>query len=283
MNDPVASPQRGGCLRTFLIVVLALAAGGFGGYQIWSLRQPAGTDPVEVIVTQMKTHSVIEHERQVAVWYRACPTVWGKSPQIFMAWPAVLTYQIELGDVQVSRHGGVIHVRTAALQAVDPSVPTDHMAYMASTSVLTFANEQELINEEIAKATPVSRYLSTYFLVHDPSLEQDFREEVQSLVEHFTASLGLPITRVDVDIPKVEVSSWPPLPKIELCPGTTAAVNGVPFAKFGVTSAIPIAFPIPARHGSGGDAPASGESASSSSTGPAAPAPAAAGVLPAAH
>jgi len=264
-------------VRTFIYVLIALAAGAFGGYQLWQHKSGAA-DPVEVIVTQMKTHSVIEHQRQVSVWYRACPTVWGKSPQIFMAWPAVLTYQIELGDVQVSRHGAVISVRTSAIHAVDPSVPTDHMAYMTTTSMLTFANEQELINAEIAKATPVARYLSTYFLAHDPSLEQDFGDELQSLVEHFTASLGVPITRVDVDIPKVEVSRWPQLPRIELCAGTLAAVNGVPFAKYDLSSTIPIGFTIPPRHALGAELPSPVASSASSS----APAPAPTATAPSA-
>jgi len=250
-------------VRTFIYVLIALAAGAIGGYQLWQ-HKPGAADPVEVIVTQMKTHSVIEHQRQVSVWYRACPTVWGKSPQIFMAWPAVLTYEIELGDVQVSRHGTVISVHTSAIHAVDPAVPTDHMAYMTTTSMLTFANEQELINAEIAKATPVARYLSTYFLAHDPSLEQDFGDELQSLVEHFTASLGVPVTRVDVEIPKVEVSRWPQLPRIELCAGTLASVNGVPFAKYDLSSTIPIGFPIPPRHALGADAPSPGASSASS-------------------
>jgi hypothetical protein len=252
-------------VRTFLITVLALTTGALGGYEAWRFwGQTQAPDPVQVIVTQMKTHSVIEHERQVAVWYRACPTVWGKSPQIFMAWPARLTYQVELSDIQVSRQGGVISVRTSGIHAVDPSVPTDRMGYMAATSMLTFANEQELINEEIAKATPVARYLSAYFLAHDPSLQQDFREEVQSLVEHFGASLGVPITQVEVDIPQVEVSSGPQLPRIELCQGTTAAINGLPFAKFELGKTLPIGFKLAPRLLPRQEPPAQGASSSSS-------------------
>jgi hypothetical protein len=228
-------------------MLLALATGAFSGYEIWRYRGAANVDPVAVIVTQMKTHSVIEHQRQVSVWYRACPTVWGRSPQIFMAWPAQLTYQVELSDIKVSRDGGVIHVRTSPIHAVDPIVPTDRMAYMAATSMLTFANEQQLINEEIAKSTPVARYLSAYFLAHDPSLVQDFHDELQSLVEHFTASLGVPITQVDVDITQVEASTYPALPKIELCAGTTAAVNGLPFAKLDLGSTRPVGFTLQPR------------------------------------
>jgi hypothetical protein len=256
-------------VRTFLIFLLALTTGALASYEYWRLKHSDTPDPVEVIVTQMKTHAVIEHERQVAVWYRACPSVWGVSPQIFMAWPAHLTYQIDLGDIQVTRDGSVISVHTSPIHAVDPSVPTDHMDYMAAISMLSIANQHELINQEIAKATPVARYLSTYFLMHDISLQEDFREEVQRLVEHFTASLGVPVTRVDVDIPKVEVNSVPPLPRIELCSDTTASVNGMSFAKFNMGSTIPIAFEI-LRHVPGRETPSQRAGSSASAPSPSA-------------
>jgi hypothetical protein len=270
MNDPAPYRQRGGCARTFLIILLALSTGALGSYEYWRLHQGVPPDPVEVIVTEMKTHAVIEHERQVAVWYRACPAVWGKSPEIFMAWPAVLTYQIELGDIQVSRSGSIINVRTSAIHSLDPSVPTDRMDYTGAVSIFSLAvDKEELINLEIAKATPVARYLTTYFLAHDPSLVQDFKEEVQSLVEHFTASLGVPVSQVNVEIPKVEVATWPQLPRIELCTGTRAAMNGIPFAKFETNATIPIGFRIPPRHSSGADsAPPASASRSSAASPP---------------
>jgi hypothetical protein len=103
---------------------------------------------------------------------------------------------------------------------------------------------------------------------------------VQSLVEHFTASLGVPVTQVNVDIPKVEVGTWPQLPRIELCPGTRASMNGVPFAKFDTGATIPIGFRIPPRHASDEPAPASSSASSPASSAPASSPPAGA---PAAH
>lgn len=245
-------------MRYGIVILLALATGGLVGHEMWRVNGFTQADPVQVILTQLKTHAVIEQDRQLAIWYRACPAVLGKSPQIFMAWPVRLTYQIELGDVQVSREGSVIHVKTSAIHSVEPSIPTDFMDYMTTSSIFTFANEQELVNHEIAKATPVARYLTTYFMAHDPSLPDDFRDEMQSLVEHFTSSLGVPITRVDVDIPPVRVTHWPKLPRIELCAGTLASVNGLPFAKFDLGTTIPIGFHIqPHRDSWRDDQPAS--------------------------
>jgi hypothetical protein len=229
-------------MKYVVIAFLALILGGLLGKQIWGEKKETPVDPVQVIVTQLKTHAIIAHERQLAIWYRACPSVWGKTPQIFIAWPAKLSYELELSDVQVTRVGSLIKVRTAGIHPNEPSVPTDFMDYLSTTSIFTFANEQELVNHEINKASPIARYLTSYFLVHDPSLQGDFSDELQRLVEHLAAALGIAGAKVDVDVPKPQVIAMPPLPKIELCTGTAALVNGQPFAKNDWSTTLPIAF-----------------------------------------
>ncbi len=234
-------------MKYVVIAILALVLGGLIGRALWGQKPPDPVDPVQVIVTQLKTHAIIEHERQLAIWYRACPAVLGKTPQIFIAWPTKLSYELELRDVQVKREGTVIKVHTAAIHPDEPSVPTDFMDYLSTTSIFTFANEQELVNREIGKASPIARYLTTYFLTHDPSLQADFADELQSLVERMAGALGVPVTRVDVEMPKVEIAlkDWPKLPKLELCEGSTASVNGLSFAKLQDGYTVPIGFRPP--------------------------------------
>jgi hypothetical protein len=244
-------------MKYIVIALLALILGGLIGRQIWGEKAAPAVDPVQVIVTQLKTHAVVEHERQLAIWYRACPSVWGKTPQIFIAWPAKLSYEIELNDVQVSKVGSVIKVHTAAIHPNEPAVPTDFMDSLSTTSIFTFANEQELVNHEIGKASPIARYLTTYFLTVDPSLQGDFQDELQRLVEHLAAALDVPFTKVEVDVPKPQIA-WPKLPKIELCEGTMASVNGLPFAKFDSGSTVPIRFRPPQPSHPGGT-PSSGD------------------------
>lgn len=247
-------------MRYLVIALLALVLGGFIGHEIWGRKAPEPVDPVQVIVTQLRTHAVIEHERQLAIWYRACPQVLGKTPQIFIAWPAKLSYQLELSDVDVRRDGGVIKVRTSGIHANEPAVPTDFMDYLSTTSIFTFANEQELVNHEIGKASPIARYLTTYFLTHDPSLQTDFANELESLVGHIASALGVPVAQVDVQIPKTEIATWPKLPKLELCTGSLASVNGLPFAKFDEGYTVPIAFhPPPSGHSGRANAPSAEE------------------------
>jgi hypothetical protein len=239
-------------MKYLVIAVLALILGGVIGRAIFGgKKEPPAVDPIQVIVTQLKTHAIVAHERQLAIWYRTCPSVWGKTPQIFIAWPAKLSYELELSDVQVTRLGNLIKVRTAAIHPNEPSVPTDFMDYLSTTSVFTFANEQELVNHEINKASPIARYLTSYFLARDPSLQSDFADEVQRLVEHLAAALGVAGAKVEVDVPKPQVT-FPKLPKLELCDGTYALVNGQPFAKFDYGVSVPIGFlsPQPARPGS---------------------------------
>ncbi len=233
-------------MRYVVIAILALVLGGLIGRAIWMEKPSQPVDPVQVIVTQLKTHAIVEHERQLAIWYRACPNVFGKKPQIFIAWPAKLSYELELKDVQVTRDGTVIKVTTPAIHADEPSVPTDFMDYLSTKSIFTFANEEELVNHEIGKASPIARYLTTYFLARDPSLVGDFRTEVQELVQHLAGALGVAVSQVDVDIPTPPVT-FPKLPMIELCSGSMATVNGLPFAKIESGYTVPIGFkPSPA-------------------------------------
>ena len=220
-------------MKYVVIALLALILGGLIGREIWGEKKPEPVDPIQVILTQVRTHAVIEHERQIAIWYRACPSVLGKTPTIFMAWPAKLIYQMELADVQIQKVGTVIKITTPIIHAEEPSVPTDFVDYLSTTSIFTFANEQGLVNQEIHKASPIARYLTTYFLYHDPSLQADFADEIRNLVEHLSGALGVQVTAVEVNTPQVELKAeaWPKLPKLELCSGTKAAMNGLPFAK----------------------------------------------------
>jgi hypothetical protein len=220
-------------MKYVVIALLALILGGLIGRAIWGEKKPEPVDPIQVILTQVRTHAVIEHERQIAIWYRACPSVLGKTPTIFMAWPAKLVYQMELADVRIQKVGTVIKVTTPIIHAEEPSVPTDFVDYLSTTSIFTFANEQGLVNQEIHKASPIARYLTTYFLYHDPSLQADFTDEIRNLVEHLSGALGVQVSAVEVNTPQVELKAeaWPKLPKLELCSGTKAAMNGLPFAK----------------------------------------------------
>ena len=238
-------------MKYVVIALLALILGGLIGHMIWGEKKPEPVDPLQVIITQVRTHAVIEHERQIAIWYRACPSVLGKTPTIFIAWPAKLIYQLELADVQIQRTGTVIKVTTPIIHADEPSVPTDFVDYMSTTSIFTFANEQELINQEIHKASPIARYLTSYFLYHDPSLQADFTDELRSLVEHLSGALGVKVTQIDIDIPRIELKpqEWPKLPKLELCSGTLASMNGLPFAKnMDNSDTVPIGFHPPPSH-----------------------------------
>jgi hypothetical protein len=77
-------------------------------------------------------------------------------------------------------------------------------------------------------------------------LRDDFSTEVQVLVQHLAGALGVPVSEVDVDIPSPKVQ-WPLLPQLELCVGSSASVNGMPFAKFDDGYTAPIRFEPPRK------------------------------------
>ena len=227
-------------MKYFLIAVLALVVGTFTARAIW-FKEPPAVDPLNVIVTQLKTHAIVEHERQVAIWYRVCPDVIGIDPKIFVAWPAKLSYELELSDVKIERSGTKITVHTGEIHPDEPAVPTDFIDYLSTSSMFTFANEQEIVNREIGKASAIARYLSAYYMKRDPSLRGEFEHEVQALVERLAAALDIKGATVVVDVAESEVK-FPKLPKLELCEGSTASVNGLPFARIESGYTVPIGF-----------------------------------------
>ncbi len=231
-------------MKYVLVALIALVLGGLAARVMWR-EEPEPVDPLQVIVTQLKTHAIIEHERQIAIWYRTCPNVLGVDPQIFVAWPAKLSYELELDDVTLKLEGTKLVVQTAPIHADEPSVPTDFVDYLSTDSLFTFANEQELINREVAKASMIARYLSAYFMKRDASLQRDFIREIEELIERISAALGVTISEIQVDVPGIE-TQLPKLPKLELCAGSAASVNGLPFARVEDGFTVPIGFqPVP--------------------------------------
>jgi hypothetical protein len=243
-------------MKYVVIAILALVLGAFGARAYYKKSEPAPVDPINVMVLQMKTHAIIEHERQVAVWYRACPEVVGVNPEIFIAWPAKLSYELELSDVAIERAGDTLKVSTRAIHADEPAVPSDFLDYLSTNSLFTFTNEQGLVNREIQKSSPLARYLTAYYLLRDDSLRGDFAVEIEGLVTRMAGALGVPAKKVEVAIARENVK-LPKLPSLELCGGSAASVNGLPFARLEDNYTVPIAFhPPPSTR-----TPASGSSA----------------------
>ena len=216
-------------LRNFIALILAMAAGAFG-YSYWK-NKDAEESPINVMVTQMRTRAIIEHERQVTVWYKACPEVKGVNPQVMVIWPAKLNYELDLAEVKLSLGAdGVLHVTTPPIRADDPSVPSEVGEYMAQTSFWTLESEQAIVMREMQKATPLARHLTGYFLRNDLGLSDQFKEELETYLRGMTGALGLHVTKIDIEIPKVEVAI-PPRPEITLCEGSVALANGFGFAR----------------------------------------------------
>ncbi len=226
-------------MRHILFGVLALALGAWIGFRVKD--EPVPEDPIRVIVTELKTQAIIEHERHIAVWYRACPEVAGVNPLMFVAWPGKLSYELPLDDVVVERDGTTLKVRTAPLRVDEPAVPTDSLDYVSTEPVLNLVNEAELVNAEMRKASGIARYLATYYLKRDDTLYEDVAKQLRALVLHIGSAVDAGITQVQVDIPRPD-PRLPPMPKLELCDGTLAAVNGLPFAKSESGYVIPVAF-----------------------------------------
>ena len=213
-----------------LIAIIIAAAVGAIGYAFWT-KKDAEESPIMVMVTQMRTRAIIQHERQVTVWYKACPETPGVNPTVMVIWPAKLNYALDLADTKLDLGAdGVLRVKTPPIRAEEPSVPTEVGEYMAQTSFWTLESEQTIVMREMQKTTPLARHLTAYFLRNDVGLSAHFKEELESYLRAMTGALAVPVKRIEIEIPEQEVTI-PPRPEITLCEGTEAVANGMSFAR----------------------------------------------------
>jgi hypothetical protein len=216
-------------LKNIIAIIIAAAVGAIG-YSFWT-RKDAEESPLMVMITQMRTRAIIEHERSVTVWYKACPEVKGVNPQVMVIWPAKLNYELDLAETKLSLSPeGVLHVSTPPIRADDPSVPSEVGEYMAQTSFWTLESEQAIVMREMHKATPLARHLTAYFLRNDAGLSQHFKEELETYLRGIVGALGVKVTRIEVEIPTAKVTI-PPRPELTLCEGSVALANGMAFAR----------------------------------------------------
>ena len=216
-------------LKNLIALIIAVALGAIG-YSFW-VRKDAEESPLNVMVTQMRTRAIIEHERSVTVWYKACPEVPGINPQVMVIWPAKLNYELDLAETKMSLSpDGILHVSTPPIRADDPSVPSEVGEYMAQTSFWTLESEQAIVLHEMQKATPLARHLTAYFLRNDVGLSAHFKEELETYLRGIAGALGVVVKKIEIDIPTVDVKI-PPRPELSLCEGSVALANGMAFAR----------------------------------------------------
>ena len=216
-------------MKNLIAIILAVAVGAIG-YRFW-VRKDAEESPLNVMVTQMRTRAIIEHERSVTVWYKACPEVPGINPQVMVIWPAKLNYELDLAETKLSLSAdGILHVSTPPIRADDPSVPSEVGEYMAQTSFWTLESEQAIVLREMQKTTPLARHLTAYFLRNDVGLSAHFKEELETYLRGIAGALGVVVKKIEIDIPTVDVKI-PPRPELSLCEGSVALANGLAFAR----------------------------------------------------
>ncbi len=216
-------------LKNLIGLIVAVAIGA-AGYAFW-IHKDAEESPLNVMVTQMRTRAIIEHERMVTVWYKACPEVRGINPQVMVIWPAKLNYELDLAATRLSLGAdGVLRADTPPIRGDDPSVPSEVGEYLAQTSFWTLDSEQAIVIREMQKATPLARHLTAYFLRNDVGLSAQFKEELETYLRGIAGALRLNVTRIEINIPTEDVKV-PPRPDMALCEGSIALANGFGFAR----------------------------------------------------
>lgn len=216
-------------LKNLIALIVAIALGAVG-YRLWS-NKDAEESPITVMVNQMRTRAIVEHERTVTVWYRACPEVAGVNPKVMVIWPAKLNYELDLAETKLAIGAdGVLRASTPPIRMDDPSVPSDIGEYLAQTSFWSLESEQAIVIREMQKATPLARHLTGYFLRTDKELSEHFKEELEAYLLGIAGALNVPIKGIEIEIPEAK-DRIPPRPEITLCDGSVALVNGLAFAR----------------------------------------------------
>lgn len=223
-------------LKNVIALIIAVAVGAIG-YSYWN-KKDAEESPLNVMVTQMRTRAIVEHERHVTVWYKACPETKGVNPLVMVVWPAKLNYELDLAETKLSLGAdGVLRAKTPPIRADDPSVPSEVGEYLAQTSFWTLDNEQAIVMREMQKATPLARHLTAYFLRNDVGLSEHFKEELETYLRGMLGALRVPVTRIEIEIPTADVRI-PTRPDLSLCEGSVALANGLAFARRQVDGTI---------------------------------------------
>lgn len=216
-------------MKAALALLVGLVA-GVAGFRWYTAREAEATSPLLVMTQQVRTRAILQQERQLAVWYRACPEVPGLNPQILVIWPGKLNYEVHLAGAQLELRGDVLTVRTPPVAVNEPAVPSDLGEYVTKSSIWTLASEQSIVMAEMQKASPLARHLSVYLLAQDPDVENRFRTELADYLRGVAGALGVNVARVEVEIATAK-RTLPPRPGIELCEGTSAQANGRAFAR----------------------------------------------------
>jgi hypothetical protein len=223
-------------MKTVILAVVAvvlLGAGVVVGKMWWPDKKE---DPINVILTQMRTRSVVNHERWVSVWYRACPEVLGRNPTMLVTWTAKLNYDLPLNGLKISTEkqaNGTTRLKVEAqpIEAREPTVPTDWIDALSTRSIFTY-DESALVDAEKTRASAIARYVSQFYLQKDSTgaIEADMREELQTLLRDLAGVLGLGTVDVDVKIALPATPAQMKFPDVPLCAGAVPAVNGLPLA-----------------------------------------------------
>lgn len=210
-------------------VLLLMAAAAATAVWVVRKREPP-TDPLIVLINQVRTRAIIEHERQLTVWYRTCPEVTGLNPEVFVIWPGRLRYSLNLSATTLTLRGETLTVQTPPIEIGEPSVPSDLAQFVASNPLWNFETDGSLGARELQLTSPVARYLTVYFLKHDPTLGDYFRDELSAYLRGVAGALGVPVQDVVIEIPEAKLRS-PTMPMLQLCTGSSATANGVPFVR----------------------------------------------------
>lgn len=142
-----------------LLLAIALVAAG-----AWFGQYYHQTSPILItnLVANMQDDTVVEHERDMVIWYRTCPKKihWHDiSPEILVIFPSTVRYELSLQNISLPELvDGEWIVEAGPIIADKPVIDTNRQTSLADGNPLT--DEGEYLNRETARMTPIASYLA---------------------------------------------------------------------------------------------------------------------------
>ncbi len=203
-----------------LLIVIGVVAGWFL-HRYFAYRQ----DPIRIIEHGVRTKAVIQHEKDVTVWYEACPEVPGFNPRLFMLWPATLNYEVSISNAQLSVNGGALEIETGPIQIDKPSIANNLIESIPKRTFFNFSDEDRLINNEIRKTSSIANHIAARYLADGADIRASVSDKVREFITDISDALQVQYDTVIVRVAEGDVLESP-LPPLELCRGTPFRLNG---------------------------------------------------------
>jgi trypsin len=200
---------------------------------LWSLGAagaPAG-ETSAAAADELKSYGSIQIERDLTVSYRLCPSA-VRPESAVVIWPLRVQLKIDMTSASVARDpNGQWHVTIDAPHVMGVSLPVGLADTMMAPVALGIESTEYAAVRQFADAAKIAPYFANRFVAVRGRASEFQSGELRLIVARALQVHGL-LGDVLITSRAAGVKSQPPVPQLELCPGSVVMANGVPLLRF---------------------------------------------------